>query len=500
MKKILQNIRQQALKNPHALAIRSGDTAFSYVELIADIDKVAQRLHKSQINRLGVFLDNGIDWIVIDLACAVANVTVVPLPWFFSDKQLEHVIESADIDAVVADKHNSVLSSFDNGASFYNRSFLFRHQHGLAYRISDDFECSKISFTSGTTGAPKSIELTADIIDEVCCSVITMTSDLSIKRHLSLLPYATLLENICGIYVPLMLGKTVFAESAQHLGISASLNINPTSLAKNLIETKAQSLIVTPQLLKLLCRLVEQGVYNPTNLVFVAVGGGHVGTALIKRARNNAIPVYEGYGLTEFASVATLNTPDQCRNGSVGKALPHVLVEIADDGEILLRSKYRPTPCIHTGDLGEIDQHGFVYINGRKKNLLVLSTGRNVSPEWVEAELQGIPEVLQCLVFGEGEAALSAIVIADPAITTESICSEVIRENKRLPAYARIAVLYRVREYFSTGNGLLTETGKPKRAEIIRRLPALLENADATSLTDFVHQSQSPQVKEQTLC
>ena len=174
------------------------------------------------------------------------------------------------------------------------------------------------------------------------------------------------------------------------------MTIDPIQLCEVLRETSPHSLIVTPQLLKLLCYLIENKLLDPADLKFIAVGGGHVGAQLINLARSNRLPVFEGYGLTEFSSVATLNTPTANRAHSVGKPLPHVQLCIAPDGEILLSRLNAENTKVGTGDLGSIDSDGFVYISGRKKNTLVLSTGRNVSPEWIEAELQSVDQIRQC--------------------------------------------------------------------------------------------------------
>lgn len=501
MEQILQQIRQQAAEQPRAVAVRSGDLALSYVELIADVDKVANRLIRNAVKRIGLYLDNGIDWIVTDLACAQAGITVVPLPWFFSESQLQHVMQSSNLQAVVgleADRAKILPSG--RSVRLFGDTALMLDDSVIQAGEGVSSDTAKLSFTSGTTGAPKGIPLGGALIEDVCQSIIALTRNLNIERHLSLLPYSTLLENICGIYAPLMTGKTVFAESANRLGLTSSLNIDAIRLAGVLTTTAAQSLIVTPQLLKLLCMLVEKGLINPSDLLFVAVGGGHVGSALIERARNNGIPVFEGYGLTEFASVVSLNTPGQTRSGSVGKLLPHVLLELAEDGEIILRQKSLPATAVATGDLGSIDDDGFVFIDGRKKNTLVLSTGRNVSPEWIEAELHGEPMMTQCLVFGEGEANLHALIVADSNSKTESICQSVIEINRGLPAYARISTLHRLDTPFTVGNGLLTETGKPKRAEIIRRLNPLLAKAQTVSLTPFGQKFFNLDKKEPTLC
>ncbi len=501
MNRILKRIQHQAGLCPHKIAISTNGTAVSYIELIADVAKVAVRLNCLSIKRLGLYLDNGIDWIVIDLACAQIGITVVPLPWFFSTKQLSHVIDSANIDAIVSCERNpGGIAIPENQVVLFNHSVLFRCEVNHLSHNHPVVDCPKVSATSGTTGAPKSIELSSDLITDVSHSINRLIGHLPIQRHLSLLPYATLLENICGVYAPLSSGKTVFAESAKNLGLTANLMIEPKALATCLNDICPQSLILTPQLLKLLCQLVDQQLYCPASLEFVAVGGGHVGTELIDRARKCGIPIFEGYGLTEFSSVATLNTPDNYRSGSVGKPLPHVAIDITRDGEISLSHQGASSAPVFTGDLGYLDNDGYLFINGRKKNILVLSTGRNVSPEWVEGELQSLNCISQGLVYGDGDPILSALIFCPPDVDNETLTQAIYDMNQNLPPYAQIQNIARLAQPFSVANGLMTETDKPKRQAILEQLSELTKQSQTLCVPDF-DQSLIPQtLQEQLSC
>jgi long-subunit acyl-CoA synthetase (AMP-forming) len=214
----------------------------------------------------------------------------------------------------------------------------------------------------------------------------------------------------------------------------------------------------------------------PTSLKLVALGGAAVGAPLVAAAQSLGIPACEGYGLSEGCSVQTLNLPGAQRPGSVGRVLPHARMRVAADGELeiagSLFSGYLgdPTPVPlwwPTGDLGRIDNDGFVHVRGRKKNVLITGFGRNVSPEWIETALRSHPAVLQAVVLGDGEPALSAVLWpVSPVIDDAVLQAAVDSANATLPDYARIGRWTRGRATFGPSTGLATANGRPQRDAI----------------------------------
>ena len=160
---------------------------------------------------------------------------------------------------------------------------------------------------------------------------------------------------------------------------------------------RPDSLILVPELLRLLVAAAERGWPAPSSLRFVAVGGASVAVELLERAAAVGLPVFEGYGLSECASVVCLNTPESRRPGSVGRPLPHARVRVGDGGQLMVSGvtmrgylgdrRARRASEWATGDLGEIDADGYVYVRGRLGNMYITSFGRNVAPEWVEREI-----------------------------------------------------------------------------------------------------------------
>lgn len=207
-------------------------------------------------------------------------------------------------------------------------------------------------------------------------------------------------------------------------------------------------------------------------LKFLAVGGSKSSPQLIASARQCGFPVYEGYGLSECASVVSLNTPENDKIGSVGKVLPHIEL-IEQDGEIIIENPAflgylgeQHSGVFQTGDLGHLDEDGYLTIDGRKKNILITSYGRNISPEWIESQLLLCPEIMQAVVYGDSEPFLSAYIV--PMSSGADLETAIARTNAALPEYAHIKNFSPVPP-FTVVDGTLTGTGRPKREVILSK-------------------------------
>ena len=164
-------------------------------------------------------------------------------------------------------------------------------------------------------------------------------------------------------------------------------------------------------------------------------GGAPLGERLGHFYRGVGVQILEGYGLTETTAAVTVNRPGLVRVGSVGQPLAGTTVRVADDGELLVRGPQvmrgywenpeasdevlSPEGWLHTGDLGAIDDEGFVWITGRKKELLVTAGGKNVAPAPLEERIRAHPLVSQCLVLGDGRPFISALVTLEPAAAAQ---------------------------------------------------------------------------------
>ena len=183
--------------------------------------------------------------------------------------------------------------------------------------------------------------------------------------------------------------------------------------------------------------------------------------------------MFEGYGLSECASVVSLNCPGRNRPGTSGQVLDHLRVsdhqgQLRVSGNAFLGYLNQPESWypehVDTGDIGSVDSEGYVTIEGRAKNALINSYGRNISPEWVESELAGAGVFRQALVFGDARPYCTALLYPmDDQCSNAVIQDAIDRVNDHLPDYARVAAWARLPEPLSAARGLLTDNGRPRR-------------------------------------
>lgn len=478
---------------PAQIALQDAAQQLSYPEMQAQILLAESWLREHGIKRLAIRLDNSVNFVLWDLAAQLADVVCVPVPLFFTEAQQQHVLQAAGIDLLLCPADESVAIAtqltLPSAAAFSLGVVAWRLPTTTVPSLPNG--TSKITFTSGTTGTPKGVCLSSENQWRVAQSLQSIASTLALRTHLSALPLAVLLENVAGVYSGLLSGIRVLLPSLAQVGLAGSSQFDAGTLLTHLAETGANSIIMLPQMLSQLLQQLQQNGKSAAidNLHFVAVGGARVAPELLARADALQLPVYEGYGLSECASVVALNAPAARRAGTVGKPLPHVRIQRAEDGELLIAGNVflgylsdNGTPTadfVATGDLGELDVEGYLHIQGRKKHLLITSFGRNVSPEWPESELLAEPGVLQACVFGEGKPGLCAVIVSHRMSVTEQ---EALRQrvNNRLPDYARLQFLLPADEPFRPDNQLLTSNGRPKRAAIWQRYGERLEAIYAT--------------------
>lgn len=457
MSAVLTHLALLAHDDPSRPAITCDQTIQCYGELWADVQALAESIARLTPRCVAVQIQQSLAWLVSDLALVAVGYPSIPLPGFFTAAQQQHAMRTAGAGWLLSDMPQDDLPL---------HATVYVHQMPLwVYELSHPSVTlhdgtAKITFTSGTTAEPKGVCLSQSGMETVAESLQCKLGTQLAAHHASVMPLSILLENIAGFYTTLLAG------GCYHLQGS-----NPLPLADFLALSKATSCILVPQLLRQLMQQLQDHPQPLTHMRYIAVGGAMVSPALLEQAAQMGLPVYQGYGLSESASVTCINTPHDNWVGSVGTPLPHVTLHLAEDGEIWLHDplflghvgeQAAPTDYA-TGDIGRIDANGHLFITGRKKHVLITANGRNISPEWPESVLLAHPAIAQAVVVGDAQPYLAALIVSDAA--DETIAHAVHDANQTLPDYARIKRWRRIAP-LSAENQCLTSTGRARRAQI----------------------------------
>ena len=325
-------------------------------------------------------------------------------------------------------------------------------------------------YTSGTTGKPKGVQLTHSNFLSECGNVVQGASELFLKpggSTLLFLPVAHVFGRMvqigsisAGLHMahcsdpvgrlPMDLAsfKPTFVLAVPRIfeKIYNGAEAKAEAAGKGDIFRKAAAVAIAysealdkkkvSPILKLKHGLFDKLVYSKIRAgmggrVEAAISGGApLGARLGHFYRGAGVTVLEGYGLTETTAGATLNLVGAQRVGSVGRPIPGTSVKIAEDGEVLLRGPivmegywqnqaandevFDSERWFKSGDLGKLDEDGFLYIVGRKKELIVTAGGKNVAPAVLEDRLRAHPLVSQCMVVGDNQPFIAALVTLDP--------------------------------------------------------------------------------------
>ena len=418
-------------------------------------------------------------------------------------------------------------------------------QPALDQRMADlrgDQPCTLI-YTSGTTGEPKGVMLSHENVLWMSRALKNEYSVTPEDCGISYLPLSHIAEQVISHYLPLVVGGCMsFAQSLETLGDDLR-EVRPTFFfavprvwEKIQARMEAAGATSSPLRRRLVRwareiglvggRASQRGERMPSGwwlanrLVFSKVRQ-RLGfdrtrvffTSAAPMARSTldfflslGIPILEIYGMTECTGPTTFSTEDRYRTGSAGWAIPGTELRVADDGEILFRGPhifvgYHKNDAatrealdddgwLHSGDIGLIDEDGFLYVTDRKKELLITSGGKNVAPVPIESKLKAIPGVAQAVVIGDRRKFLAALVILDPE-GIESLAGEIGSDaltvgeasrcdrfraylddridsvNATLAPYESIRRFTILRSGLSVEEGTLTPTLKLKRRVIL---------------------------------
>lgn len=500
-------------------------------------------------DRVALYGENAPEWVLAYLAIHLAGGVVIPMDAQYGTRELNTLLRFSGATRMLCGA--SLRKRAEEGSLETPIRDVVDIEDFVGGRpgdaATDEFPCRTpadlmaIIFTSGTTGEPKGVRLTDGNILSNLETLRTLRLIRPEDNLLCLLPLHHAYAMNAAVLVPLVTGASMtFCPS-----------LNGPDILQAMRDTSVTILPAVPKLLegfhraifkkveqapkmrraafRLLRRLshgIRRGLgWNPGRWFFApihrlfgpafrffACGGAKLDAALANDFLDLGLPVVEGYGLTETSPVVTFNTPDRPRPGSVGKALPGVELRIENPGEdgageILVRGPnvmdgydQRPDETakvirdgwFHTGDLGTLDRDGFLTITGRAKEVIVMSSGKNVYPEEVEHHYEQCPLVKEVCVIPDASPdgrvnRLAALVVPDLeelrrrkiVSVRASILLAFTEIGQNLPSYMRLTRFETVQGEFPR-----TRLGKLRRAEIQASAFRRVEEAAPSPLSD----------------
>lgn len=451
--------------------------------------------------RVGVVCGNTPEFVIADLALLAARLVEIPVPIAFSAEQAAGLLAEADVclldgegaerlaqwgrDEVLRPGCAVVRLSAAELAAAADRPLALP-----AARSGADWEC-KIIHTSGTTSRPKGVRIRAHGLAALLESLQAVMPAGAFARYVSVVPLSLLIEQVTGLYMVVLHGGTLVQPPARARLVGTAATA-ASDMLPYLAAARPTALVATPALVDEFAAAAEDAraggrsasaaLFGTPDAPLICCGGAPVHPDVLHRLERAGLPVHEGYGLSENSSVVSWNTPAARRIGTVGRPLPHVAVTTAPDGELLVESTSlfagytRDDPSslavdadgrLRTGDLAEIDADGFIRITGRKKNVIITAAGRNVAPEWVEAQYARLPFVRAVAVVGDGMAELRGLFLVragtDPAVARREI---VAFGEEHLSQVERVADPHVLAADEAVYRTYFTVTGRPMRTAV----------------------------------
>lgn len=378
-------------------------------------------------------------WVTSYFGIVDSGSVAVPLDANLPDEDLCELLDRADVTTLVYDETKAKVAQMaekrcaglkniicmgepegiENGLSMWN--LIGAQSAGFDYAPKPE-ELATIMFTSGTTGKSKGVMLThRNLAENATCLDMGLESGIVI---LSVLPihhaYCLSMDILKGISI----------------GSVICINDSLLRVAKNIKLFEPNMILMVPLMIETLAKKLEEAAWIPAPLVKAKVfgkqfhtvcsGGAYLNPAYIKLFQKYGIAIWQGYGMTECAPVISTNFGEQIKEGSVGKLMPNCEAKVVDEelwvkGSSVMQGYYKMPKetedtlddgWLKTGDLGYVDEDGFVFLTGRKKNLIITPNGENVSPEEIENRL-GENRLVQEVLVRESEGAIEAEIFPD---------------------------------------------------------------------------------------
>ena len=409
-------------------------------------------------------------WVTSYFGIVDSGSVAVPLDANLPDEDLCELLDRADVTTLVYDETKAKVAQMaekrcaglkniicmgepegiENGLSMWN--LIGAQSAGFDYAPKPE-ELATIMFTSGTTGKSKGVMLThRNLAENATCLDMGLESGIVI---LSVLPihhaYCLSMDILKGISI----------------GSVICINDSLLRVAKNIKLFEPNMILMVPLMIETLAKKLEEAAWIPAPLVKAKVfgkqfhtvcsGGAYLNPAYLEMFKKYGITIWQGYGMTECSPVISTNYGEFMKDGSVGRLMPNCEAKVVDEelwvkGSSVMQGYYKMPKeteetlsdgWLRTGDLGYVDEDGFVFLTGRKKNLIITPNGENVSPEEIENRL-GENRLVQEVLVRESGGAIEAEIFPDYEYAGKKKIKDMQGElQKIIDAYNKTAPLYK---------------------------------------------------------
>ncbi len=413
----------------------------SYTQLKDDSERFSAVLASlgEQGKHIAIIGPTSYSWVVTYFGTVDSGSVAVPLDANLPDADLCELIDRADVTTLVYDEAKSgaaqlasercgglkhiICMSEPEGIEGAKAlwELLASASAGFDYAPQPE-QLATIMFTSGTTGKSKGVMLThRNLAENATCLDMGLEAGMVI---MSVLPihhaYCLSMDILKGISV----------------GSIICINDSLLRVAKNIKLFEPNMILMVPLMIETLAKKLEEAALIPAPIIKAKVfgkqfhticsGGAYLNPAYLKLFQKYGITIWQGYGMTECAPVISTNFGEHMKDGSVGKLMPNCEAKVVDEelwvkGSSVMQGYYKMPQetqetlvdgWLKTGDLGYVDEDGFVFLTGRKKNLIITPNGENVSPEEIENKL-GENRLVQEVLVRESEGAIEAEIFPD---------------------------------------------------------------------------------------
>ncbi|HET7202402.1 MAG TPA: AMP-dependent synthetase/ligase [Steroidobacteraceae bacterium] len=518
-------------QRPEQLAHRTfgGGLEFTFAEYAARVRALAGGLHTLGIGRgdtVGLMLTNRPEFNLADTAAMHLGATPFSVYNTSSPEQLDHVFRNAQNRVIVTERRflpnvleartreveHVVLVDGDAPGTITLDELARRRAPGFdfdaAWRSVEPDDVVTLIYTSGTTGPPKAAQLSHAGVLFQSRAVDAVLPVPRGGRGISYLPSAHVGDRVLSHYsLSICSGMTV-TSVADHRQVGAALPaVRPTLFGgvPRVWEKLKAGLelvgIADPARLPDAAKAAVRARIGLDQAVWCISAAAPIATDVLHYFNALGLPLLEGWGMSELSCFATLNPPHDVRVGSVGRPMPGVELRVLDDGELLVRAPlvmkgYRGDPVhtaealdaqgwLHTGDVARIDDDGYVTIVDRKKELIINSAGKNMSPANIEHHLRGASSLIaHAVCIGDRRPYNTALFVLDPEASARldeneiraRLDAAVAAANSRLSRVEQIKRFAVLPGDWQPGGDELTPTSKLKRRVVLEKYGPVIED------------------------